>query len=148
MVATDAKVKAMREWVLHHVVMPLAKRYIAVRFSIMQFKNTLHKPGPAMNFAMEAAFEDGADFFCRINDDTEFLDKFTTPSIARLRKFSPPFLGVVGAGPNNETLTHDFVHRTHLEIFKTYYPPKLTDWWLDNWITEVYGRIWLYIRGT
>ena len=36
-------------------------------------------------------------------------------------------------------LTHDFVHRTHIEIFDMeYYPPEFTDWWLDNWITEVY----------
>jgi len=37
-------------------------------------------------------------------------------------------------------LTHDFTHRTHLEIFDgAYYPPELTDWFLDNWISRVYG---------
>lgn len=41
---------------------------------------------------------------------------------------------------NTHILTHDFTHRTHLEIFNgTYYPPELTDWWLDDWISRVYG---------
>ncbi len=33
----------------------------------------------------------------------------------------------------------DCVHRSHLDIFPTHYPPELTDWWLDDWITYVYG---------
>ena len=37
-------------------------------------------------------------------------------------------------------MTHDFVHRTHLDIFPTYYPPILSDWWMDDWITHVYGN--------
>ena len=41
---------------------------------------------------------------------------------------------------NTNIFTHDFTHRTHLEIFNgTYYPPELTDWWLDDWISRVYG---------
>ena len=35
--------------------------------------------------------------------------------------------------------TLDVVHRTHLEIFDYYYPPILSDWWMDDWITHVYG---------
>ena len=35
---------------------------------------------------------------------------------------------------DNRILTHDFVHRTHLEIFKMdYYPYQLSDWWMDDW---------------
>ena len=52
-------------------------------------------------------------------------------------------IGVVGPlckQGNIFILTHDFVHRTHLDIFEmNYYPPDLTDWWLDDWITRVYG---------
>ena len=32
------------------------------------------------------------------------------------------------------------VHRQHLMIFPTYYPPVFTDWWMDDWITHVYGK--------
>lgn len=35
-------------------------------------------------------------------------------------------------------LTHDMVHRTHLEIFPTYYPAGLSNWYMDDWITIVY----------
>ena len=39
-------------------------------------------------------------------------------------------------------LTHDFVHRTHMEIFAhNYYPPELVDWFMDDWVTHVYGEI-------
>ena len=35
---------------------------------------------------------------------------------------------------------HDprLVHRTHLEIFETYYPNVFSAWWIDDWITKVY----------
>merc|ERR1740138_663789 len=36
-------------------------------------------------------------------------------------------------------MTHDMVHRTHLRVFRFYYPPVLSDWWMDDWITHVYG---------
>lgn len=55
---------------------------------------------------------------------------------------TPPY-GVIGpytVGKNNRILTIDFVHRTHMEIFHlNYYPIELPDWWMDDWITHVYG---------
>lgn len=50
--------------------------------------------------------------------------------------------GVVGPheyGVKNRILTHDFVSRTHLDIFPSYYPEILSDWWMDDWISRVYG---------
>merc|ERR1712147_160284 len=41
---------------------------------------------------------------------------------------------------NRKILTHDFTHRKHMDIFEgTYYPPELSDWWMDDWISGVYG---------
>jgi hypothetical protein len=38
-------------------------------------------------------------------------------------------------------MTHDMVHRTHLEIFGGYYYPAVFgNWYLDDWITNVYCR--------
>ena len=31
------------------------------------------------------------------------------------------------------------VHRTHLDIFPYYYPEVFDNWWIDDWITVVYG---------
>jgi len=55
--------------------------------------------------------------------------------------FSPPNIGVVGPlhqGGNEDILTYDFVHRTHIDIFGYYYPRVFTDWWADNWMSHVY----------
>lgn len=106
------------------------------------FLNELSKPGPMMNFLSHEAYVDKCDFMYRINDDTEMLTPWTTAFINALQDFSPPLRGVVGPTcneGNNAILTHDFVHRSHLDIFPTHYPPELTDWWLDDWITDVYG---------
>jgi hypothetical protein len=52
--------------------------------------------------------------------------------------------GVVGPSGKHDAsatrfmITHDFVHKTHLRIFDTYYPPVLSDWWMDDWISHVY----------
>lgn len=122
----------------------------------------MKKPGPAFNFVLRAAYEDGADYLCRVNDDTEFVTPWASQSIDLLLSFQPPNVGVVGPicnEGNTKILTHDFVHRTHLDIFDFYYPPVLSDWWLDDWITHVYGpqrtrqgpwlvRHLLYVHGT
>ena len=59
-----------------------------------------------------------------------------------LQQFSPPNVGVVGPlhkGGNEAILTYDFVHRSHIDIFGYYYPRVFTDWFADNWMSEVYG---------
>ena len=79
----------------------------------------------------------------RINDDTEFVTPWVSAAINALHSYSPPNVGVVGPicrEGNTKIITHDFVHRTHLEIFDYYYPPILSDWWMDDWITYVYGQ--------
>ena len=37
-----------------------------------------------------------------------------------------------------DTLTHEMVHRTHMEIFNYYYPPVFENWWTDVWIALIY----------
>jgi hypothetical protein len=105
--------------------------------------NRQRKPGPVMNFLSREAYTAGCDFMYRINDDTEFLTpKWTSKFVSALHGFTPPLRGVVGPTcheGNAAILTHDFVHRSHLDVFPTHYPPQLTDWWLDDWISFVYG---------
>lgn len=60
-----------------------------------------------------------------------------------LSAMNPPQVGVTGPTCNEGAtwiLTHDMVHRTHLDIFDFYYPPLFTDWWLDDWISAVYTK--------
>ena len=99
------------------------------------------------NEVCRAAYDDGADYIVRINDDTEFITEYwTSVGIAALLTFHPPNLGVVGPTceqGNTRILTHDMTHRTHMEVFgrNKYYPPVFGNLFLDDWISAVYGPI-------
>lgn len=84
-----------------------------------------------------------ADYYCRVNDDSEFKSSgWLTLAVTKLQSYQPPNLGVVGPScgqGNTDILTHDFVHRTHLDLFGTYYPPTFPNWYLDDWVSKVYG---------
>ncbi|MBJ62868.1 MAG: hypothetical protein CMB57_06390 [Euryarchaeota archaeon] len=86
-----------------------------------------------------------ADFFVRVNDDTEFLNTgWLTNAIEEVNNLSPSRVGAIGphclGGTRRDILTHDMVHRKHLQIFETYYPTELDNWWIDDWITSVYFK--------
>ena len=133
----------VRAWLGTHVVGPLATAGVRAQHALLRFDNALRKPGPIFNFMMAAAAEDGADYLYRINDDTEFVTPWVGLALSTLRGYSPPNVGVVGPTcheGNTRIITHDLVHRTHLEIFDYYYPPVLSDWWMDDWITMVYDE--------
>jgi hypothetical protein len=113
-----------------------------MHLKMVSFLNPRRKPGPIMNALSQEAYSDGCDFMYRINDDTELLTPWTSAFIRALESFTPSYMGVVGPTcqeGNTAILTHDFVHRGHLDLFGTHYPPELTDWWLDDWISSVYG---------
>ena len=101
-----------------------------------------------MNQILRHAYEDGMDYIVRVNDDTEFASMmWTTLSISELMRGTPANIGVVGpivSGPpnvNGNILTHDMVHRTHMDIFNgEYYPECFENAWIDDWITLVYGQ--------
>ena len=135
----DAEVRA---WLDERLVRPLAGVGVTARHALLRFDNVLRKPGPAFNYMMAAAAQDGADYLYRVNDDTQFVTAWLGDAVRKLRGFSPPNVGVVGPvchEGKTTILTHDLVHRTHLSIFEHYYPPILSDWWMDDWITHVYG---------
>merc|ERR1712096_372424 len=100
--------------------------------------------GVAFAAGTSKAYQDGVDYFYRINDDTKLVGAWASKFAASLRSSCPPNVGVVGPTceqGNLEILTHDFVHRTHMDIFRgVYYPPEFVDWWMDDWITRVYGH--------
>jgi hypothetical protein len=96
-----------------------------------------------LNVAPLNAYMDGADYLVRVNDDTSFDSRdWPEKGIAALQKLEPPNLGVVAPTckqGNRVIFTHDMTHRTHLDIFGSYYPPELKSWWIDDWITFVYA---------
>ncbi len=99
-------------------------------------------PAWAQNDAMMAAYMDDIAYYYRVNDDTIFeTTSWTEHLIETLLRYDPPNVGVVGPwfrDGNIAILTHDFVHRSHVDIFGFYYPRVFTDWFADDWITGVY----------
>ena len=122
-------------------VVKLANGKIDVRFHA--FPN---KPNRVpFNLILKAAADAGADYLVRINDDSEFrTDGWASLGVQTLAQYDPPNIGVVGPTcneGNNAILTHDMVHRTHMDIFRNdYYPAVFDNWWVDDWISGVYGK--------
>lgn len=99
--------------------------------------------------AAERARLDGAEYFHRTNDDISYLSTgWLTSSVRALRGLDPPNIGIAGPkvygdGATNKMhggMTIDVVHRTHLRIFREYYPPQLDNWYTDSWIVYVYVK--------
>jgi hypothetical protein len=109
--------------------------------SILKDDHTWRKNRIPFNEACQAAYEYGADYIVRVNDDTEFdMSGWITLGVSQLSKYEH-HVGVVGPKDrgNSKILTHDMVHRVHLDIFDRYYPEQFDNWWIDDWITGVYG---------
>jgi hypothetical protein len=129
---------------MHTALHTWATRHLQfASLTIHPIRNRAHKPGPVMNNLSSTAHASGCDYLYRINDDTELASqRWTSAFVAALAAFRPPNVGVVGPTcheGNTAIMTHDFVHRTHRDIFPWHYPPELTDWWLDDWISLVYS---------
>ncbi|GMH93987.1 hypothetical protein TrVE_jg11684 [Triparma verrucosa] len=138
----------VREWFVNNMARPMAESGVEVKFVMVEVVNKQQKPGPVFNAMLREAYEAGADYYYRLNDDSELQLGDTSPPVSWpkvfigvLHSFGPPY-GVVG--PNGglpRILTHDFVHRTHMEIFNgAYYPTPLVDWYMDDWVSHVYGK--------
>lgn len=120
----------------------IASRGRQIRVEFKCFRR--HGKRLPFNEACALAFKMGAHYIVRVNDDTEFVsDGWLSAAIRTLESFEPQNIGVVGphciGGSSRRFLTHDMVHRTHINIFGTYYPPELDNWWVDDWISGVYG---------
>lgn len=134
----------MKSWFTENVQKPLALHGIPIYLASKGITNTLKKPGPVfIAMARELYTAHDTDYYYRVNDDTEFLVNWPSKFVNTLRQLSAPY-GVVGPycdQGNKLILTHDFVHKTHMEIFDmNYYPVELVDWWMDDWISFVYGK--------
>ena len=96
------------------------------------------------NTLVQKAYAENADYIVRVNDDTEFVSKgWLSEAVKKLRSYDPPNVGVVGPlchEGNTGILTHDMIHRTHMEIFETYWPTYFVNWYGDTWITDVYKK--------
>jgi len=97
------------------------------------------------NELFKKAYEDNNDYFVQIGSDIYFQDKdWVKECIYKL--IINDNIGVVGmtdqgrrkTNPNDTLLTQTFVSRKHMEIFGFYYPNEFKNWYIDDWISEIY----------
>ena len=95
----------------------------------------------AVNYATEECFNDGYEYFFRVNDDSELVSATWTSSLVRIMTYELKNWGVVGVvDPGMKRIfTHSLVHRRHFRIFRFHFPFLFANWWSDDWITWVYG---------
>ena len=117
-------------------------QWLDIRFGFYALDSTSKNRIPFREVSA-AAIADGADYVVRVNDDTEFVTaRWISRGIQALMALNPPNVGVVGPlcrQGNTGILTHDMIHSTHYAIFGWHYPPEFDNWWLDDWISKVYG---------
>lgn len=117
-------------------------------FKTLELKGCQHAPAKAWSQIFKMAYDDGADYFYQLGDDTLLKTPgWTERFIEALQKNGN--LGVAGpCDPVNHfnrvrlgrriILEISFVHRTHWEIHHTFYHPEIKNWYCDDWISEVY----------
>ena len=92
------------------------------------------------NKLFKIAFNDNYDYFYQCGDDIIFNDKnMFHESISILNKNNN--IGVSGSlttNGNNNILTQSLVSRKHMKIFGFYFPSEIKNWYIDNWISDVY----------
>ena len=131
------------EWFLTFIYVPLLQSNINIQLTLVRVNNRLKKPGPVfLEMAKVAFFNFHSDFYYRVNDDTELSHPWTSKFANAIIKLGFPYgaIGPLCREGNTRILTHDFVHATHIAIMDyEYYPTELVDWWMDDWISRVYG---------
>jgi hypothetical protein len=97
------------------------------------------KLGKIWSKLAQDAFDDNCDYLYQIGDDVMIINsKWEDEFIKKLQSMKN--IGVVGPYDinNSSILTQSFVHKSHLKIFKTYFPVEIINWYIDDWITKVY----------
>lgn len=117
-------------------------------FQVRIVSGCQHAPARVWNELFKSAVADGHEYFFQIGDDV----------ILQSRKWTERFIevlqahgnkGVVGPcypanfwgrkrGGGQMVIENAFVHRSHYDIFGTFFHPDITNWHCDDWITRVY----------
>ncbi len=101
--------------------------------------NLKGKVGAIWSNLAQTAVDENAEYLYQLGDDIKFLTPgWEDAFIQKLKTVNN--IGVTGPIDinNKKLLTQSFVHKTHLKIFGTYYPDKIENWYIDDWISDVY----------
>jgi hypothetical protein len=108
------------------------------------YNNTHSRNVWASNFMAQRAYEEGYDYYFRINDDTVLHNnRWSSVFVATLSNMRPiTNLGVTGPADSftkNKLLTHSFVHRNHFNVHGFLFPFSLPNYFSDDWHQNVYA---------
>ena len=106
--------------------------------SIEKMYNLKGKVGEIWSNLAKTAINNN-EYLYQLGDDINFLTSgWEKIFINKLKEFNN--IGVVGPLDlkNMHVLSQSFVHNTHLKIFDKYYPDRIQNWYIDNWIQDVY----------
>jgi hypothetical protein len=87
------------------------------------------------------AYDDNCDYFFQLGDDMVLQSReWASVLIDSLQKRTAfPNVGAVApTGGSVAILVDSFVHRTHMELFGSYFPREFKNWWADDWMTMAY----------
>ena len=123
------------------------KRYCSTEGSTVELQMVYcgysGKPAWSQNDALMKAYEDNFAYYFMVNDDTQISGSGWTEALVKgLANRFPPNFGLVGPqhiGDSQKILTHNFVHKTHVDLFSFFYPRIYETWHGDEWITRVYS---------
>jgi hypothetical protein len=94
----------------------------------------------AWNILFKRAYEDNYDYFYQCGDDIDFNnnEKYFERLIEILKKQNN--YGITGAHcmDRKDILTQSFVSRKHMELFGFYFPEEIRNWFVDDWISNIY----------
>ena len=147
-------------WFHQEVESVLDDRGITISLELIKIKRSEGQSGTGtgtgrvVNILARVAYDIGATFYFRVNDDTEFVGRWPAIFASSLQSLSlepnlspVTVLGVLGpmsvSAPKADILmTHHFFHRTHLEIFSmNCYPPDVMgdEYLMSFWMSSIYG---------
>lgn len=105
----------------------------------VRFPPMAQDPVYIWNHLFRQAYLDGCEYLFQLVDDITLRTKGWSEAYARsLAGHSPPNYGVVGFQVSGTLISQPFVHRTHLDIFDTFYPRVFHNWYGDTWLSDIY----------
>ena len=109
----------------------------------MVYCNYSGKPAWSKNDALMTAYQENFEYYFMLNDDTILvLPGWTEALVNSLANQTLPNFGLVGPrhiGDYQAILTHNFVHKMHIDVFSFFYPRVFETWHGDEWITRLYS---------